>query len=110
MSATIKRPYHRKIQTQPLTPEALAQVEEVLEHHETYKNSYFWNRDNGNGQSRGRRERQLNFTVSIEHDGHCYQYVSEVSISRTNFYYKGRFTKDGNKSNVSLFKKLLAGK
>ena len=100
----------KQSKAQPLTPEALAQIEEVLDHHDTYKNSYFWNRDNGNGQSRTARERQLNFTVSIEHDGHCYQYVSEVSISRTNFYYKGRFTKDGNKSNVSLFKKLLAGK
>jgi len=99
----------KQSKSQPLTPEALARIEKVLDHHDTYKNSYFWN-NNGNSKSRTAREQQLNFTVSIDHDGNCYEYRSSVTISRANFYYKGRFTKNGNKGDVRLFKKLLAGK
>ena len=83
------------------------QIQRALDNHETLRNSYFWT-DNGNGPQRSRLERKLNFTVEVEVDGHAYKYTSQVSISRQNFYYTGRFSKDGIKGNVRTFKKLLA--
>ena len=82
-------------------------IQRALDNHEYLRNSYFW-ADNGNGQQRSRQERKLNFTVEVEVDGHAYEYTSQVSISRKNFYYKGRFSKDGVKGDVRTFKKLLA--
>lgn len=83
------------------------QIQRALDNHETLRNSYFWT-DNGNGQQRSRQERKLNFTVEVEVDGHAYTYTSSVTISRQNFYYKGRFSRDGVKGDVRTFKKLLA--
>jgi hypothetical protein len=83
------------------------QILRALDNHEYLKNSYFWS-DNGNGAARSARERELNFVVEVEVDGHAYTYTSSVTISRQNFYYKGRFSKDGVKGDVRTFKKLLA--
>ena len=85
----------------------VVKVTKALNNHEKLRNSWFWS-DNGNGQSRGYQEKSLNFTVEVEVDGHAYKYTSQVSISRQNFYYTGRFSKDGIKGNVRTFKKLLA--
>ena len=82
------------------------QIQRALDNHETLRKSYFWT-DNGNGPQRSRLERKLNFTVEVEVDGHAYKYTSQVSISRQNFYYTGRFSKDGGKGDVRTFKKLL---
>ena len=86
----------------------LENVQAAIHNHESLQSSYLWNGDNGNGQSRGRREGQLNYTVTVEAGGHVYGYTSHVTISRKRFYYKGLFTKDGQKHDVRLFKKLQA--
>ena len=49
----------------------------------------------------------MNFTVKVNHEGDVYQYDSFVQISVKNFYYTGRFTLNGDKKDVRLFKKLL---
>ena len=81
-------------------------VQRALATHETLRRSWFWG-DNGNGQQRSRQASQLNFSTSVEIDGHIYAYTSNVNISRKNFRYKGEFTKDGIRGDVRLFKKLL---
>ena len=89
-----------------MTDEDLTQVRRALDNHEYLKPSYFWS-NLGNASSRQYREQQLNFTVKVDHEGDVYQYDSFVQISTKNFYYTGRFTKNGAKKDVRLFKKLL---
>ena len=83
----------------------LSQVKKALDNHEALQRSYFWN-DNGNAKARSHRENQLNFVVDVEYEGDAYQYISQVRISRKNFYYKGRFSKNGKKGDVRLFNRL----
>ena len=89
-----------------MTDEDRIQVQRALDNHEYLKPSYHWT-SLGNASSRHYREKQLNFTVTIDHEGDVYQYDSYVQISTKNFYYTGRFTKNGAKKDVRLFKKLL---
>ena len=83
----------------------LSQVRKALDNHEMLQSSYFWN-DNGNAKARSHRENQLNFVVDVEYEGDTYQYISQVRISRKNFYYKGRFSKNGKRGDVRLFNRL----
>ena len=89
-----------------MTDEDRTQVQRALDNHEYLKPSYHWT-SLGNAASRRHREQQLNFTVKVNHEGDVYQYDSFVQISVKNFYYTGRFTKNGEKKDVRLFKKLL---
>ena len=89
-----------------MTDEDRIQVQRALDNHEYLKPCYFWT-NLGNASSRHYREKQLNFTVTIDHEGDVYQYDSFVQISTRNFYYTGRFTKNGERKDVRLFKKLL---
>lgn len=82
------------------------QIEQALENHERLKSSYFWT-DLGNASARRNQEKKYNFSVSVEHEGDIYEYTSSVRISTKNFYYHGRFTKNGKRGDVRLFKKLL---
>jgi hypothetical protein len=82
-------------------------IQDAVDNHESLRQSWHWDRDQGNAQIRARREKELNFTVEEEIDGHMYSYTSRVQISRQRFYYKGEFTRDGVKGDVRLFKKLL---
>ena len=45
-------------------------IQEAVENHEYLRQSWHWNRDQGNAQSRGRREKEFNFTVEEEVGGH----------------------------------------
>ena len=89
-----------------MTDEDRTQVRRALDNHEYLRASYHWTWG-GNAASRRHREKQLNFTVKVNHEGDVYQYDSFVQISVKNFYYTGRFTKNGAKKDVRLFKKLL---
>ena len=84
-------------------------VVEAIAHHDSLRSSYFWSGDNGNAQTRSRRENQLSRDVAVVADGHAYRYEASVQISRTKVYYRGRFSRDGVKSGagVRLFKGLL---
>ena len=84
-------------------------VVEAIAHHDSMRGCYCWSGDNGNAQTRSRRENQLRKVVTVEVDGHVYRYQASVQISRTKVYYRGRFSKDGVKSGagVRLFKSLL---
>lgn len=83
---------------------AKKQIQDAIEHHEKYSKSYFWTADNGNAQQRVRREKQLNFVVTVSDTMH---YESSVSISRKNFYYKGIFMINGEKVTLKEWRKLL---
>lgn len=83
-------------------------IQKAVDHHEYYRNCYLWSgSDQGNGQARTRKEKELNFTIKEEIGGHHYQYISRVSIPRKRFHYRGEFTRDGIRGDVRLFKKLL---
>ena len=64
---------------------------------------YFWGGDNGNAQTRSRREDYLSRDVTVVVDGHAYRYEASVQISRTKVYYRGRFSRDGKRGTVRLF-------
>ena len=83
---------------------ALSRICKAIEHHEKYSKCYFWTADNGNAQSRVRREQQLNFIIKVSD---TISYESQVSISRKNFYYKGVFMINGKKVTLKEWRKLL---
>ena len=82
-------------------------VQEAIAHHDSMSGCYFWSGDNGNAQTRSRRENQLSRDVTVEVGGHVYRYQASVGISRSRVYYRGRFSKDGKRGTVRLFKALL---
>ena len=89
-----------------MTTEDRSKIEDAIQHHERYQNSYFW-ANNGNAQARRREEDRLNYTVEVQSGDDTYSSQSCVSISRQNFYYKGLFIKNGKRGDVRLFKKLI---
>ena len=82
-------------------------VVEAIAHHDSMRGCYCWGGDNGNAQTRGRREDYLSRDVTVEVGGHVYRYQASVGISRSRVYYRGRFSKDGVIGTVRLFKALL---
>ena len=90
-----------------MTDKDRATVQEAIAHHDSMKSSYFWGGDNGNAQTRSRREDYLSRDVTVEVDGHVYRYEASVGISRSRVYYRGAFSKDGEAGTVRLFKALL---
>ena len=82
-------------------------IEDALSNHEKLRHSYLWNGDHGNGQQRSREEEERNFAIKFQYAGEEYRYVSNVSISRKNFYYKGSFWLNDEKRDARLFKSLL---
>jgi len=82
-------------------------VVEAIAHHDSLRSSYCWSGDNGNAQTRSRREDYLSRDVTVVVDGHAYRYEASVQISRTKVYYRGRFSKNGVIGTVRLFKGLL---
>ena len=84
-----------------------ARVMEAIAHHDSLRSSYFWSGDNGDAQTRSRRENYLSRDVAVEVDGHVYRYQVCVHISRSRVYYRGLFSKDGVIGTVRLFKGLL---
>ena len=91
----------------PLTDEQRSDVKRALDNHDDLKSSYFWS-NMGNASDRRRREKKLNFGVTVDYQGDVYKYTSNVRISTKNFYYNGTFRKNDKKGDVRIFKKLLA--
>lgn len=86
-----------------------AKVEKALAQHEKFAKCYLWtNRTSASERSRMRRDN--NWHVQFKNNGNVYRYDSYLDVSCRNFYYTGRFYLNGEKKNVSLFKKLLNGK
>ena len=92
-----------------MTDKDRTKIVEAIAHHDSMRGCYCWSGDNGNAQTRSRRENQLNRDVSVVVDGHAYRYQASVGISRSRVYYWGRFSKDGKRGTVRLFKALLRG-
>ena len=90
-----------------MTDKDRATVQEAIAHHDSMSGCWFWSGDNGNGQTRSRREGYLSRDVEVEVDGHVYRYQASVGISRSRVYYRGAFSKDGKRGTVRLFKALL---
>lgn len=83
-------------------------AQEAIDNHDRLKRSYFWKSDHGNGQTRSQEERRNNFVIRFRYGGELYRYVSRVSISRYNYYYKGSFWINDEKRDVRLFKSVLS--
>ena len=81
-------------------------VQRALDNHAELRYSYFW-KNLGNAGQRRSREKQLNFSVTIERGEDVYTYDSCVQISTRNFYYTGVFAKNGKRGDVRIFKQLL---
>ena len=90
-----------------LTKEQKVKVETVIDHHDHWKQAYFWSARGLNASARRRTENKESFEVSFKHDGVIYRYVSDVRVSCANYYYRGEFFENGEKKNVALFKRLL---
>ena len=85
----------------------LANVKQAIDNHDHLKSSYHWT-PNGGASSRRYDEERYTFSIKVTHEGHVYEYHSNVQVSVKNFYYTGRFIKDGVKRDVRVFKTLLA--
>jgi hypothetical protein len=90
----------------PMTDKDKAQVQKALDNHDRLQNAYFWT-PAGNASSRRYDEKRYSFSVQVEHEGHDYEYDSQVQCSVKNFYYRGAFYKNGKLGDVRIFKKLI---
>ena len=83
----------------------LKQIDDVIDHHETFGRSYFWSPP---GSASGRRamEKKENFDVSFTYDRVFYKYESIVSCSCKNFYYTGTFSVDGEQKDLRSWRKV----
>ena len=96
----------RYMKNPKLTKSQATKVKRALDQHDRHTGCYFWTPD---CCARGRRraEKINTWTVSFRHDGHLYEYSSQVSCSCQNYYYTGVFSLDGDKKNRRLFAKLI---
>jgi len=76
-------------------------IKTCINQHERHKSSFFWRPPQG-ASSRRWKEKQETWTMDIG----LYAYSSNVSCSCKNYYYKGLFTVNGEKTTLKTFKRL----
>ena len=83
----------------------IGKLEKLFDTAEKYKNSYSWNKDNGNAQQREYKEKQdsIDEFEWIE-NGDKYTAEYTVQISRYNVYSYGTYTKNGKKTTLTAIK------
>ena len=81
--------------------QTLRKVNDIIEHHEKHKNSYFWTPPQ-NASSRRSEEQRKSFSVQIGK----FMFISDVSCSCKNYYYRSEFIEGSEKKNLRCFKKL----
>ncbi len=81
-------------------------INNSISHHEKMKNAYFFNTP---GRSRDRRkyEDYHSWHKSFSYHGDKYAYWSRCTCSCRNVYFSDGFTVNGQKKNVTAFKKVL---
>lgn len=102
----MKKTYAQKITNQK-RHELLAIVDECIDNHEKFKNSYFWDGSRiGRASSRRKFGEEHSFSHSFMYDGIEFEYVSDVSVSCKNVYYSGCFYQGNTRKDVRVFKKI----
>ena len=76
----------------------------MLNTHEIYKNSYFWNPP---GNAAGRRNKEFTDYVSFIFNNKQYEWEQELSCSCKNVYWTNYISVDGKKKDIRTIKKLL---
>lgn len=83
----------------------ITKLEKLFDIAEKYKNSYTWNKDNGNAQQREWKEKQDSIDVFEWYDnGDKYTAEYVVKISRTNVYAYGLYTKNEHPTTLTAIK------
>ncbi len=100
-----EKTYAQKI-TQAKRLELLKKVNEAINHHESMRNSYFW--EGGNRSQRKWKERQNNFSIIFHYDGIEYEYRSRMSCSSRHVYSTRSFFVGEDRKSVRAFKKIQA--
>lgn len=90
-----------------LSKSQLRKIHSAINHHESFRNAYFWNPP-ANAAGRRSYERKNSFSVKFKHNGDVYEYTSSVSCSCKNVYYRGTFSVNGKTQTVRAFKKLVS--
>jgi hypothetical protein len=83
------------------------ELAEIVEQHEKFKNSYFWNPPTN---ASGRRQYEKKYSrepVAFEYAGKKYEVIQSVSCSCKNIYYNFGVYVDGEKKTVKAIKSLI---
>jgi len=104
---TAKQNPNLEVLTMSLSESQLCKVQSAIDHHERFKNAYFWSPP-ANAAGRRSYESKNSFSVKFKHNGDVYEYDSSVSCSCKNVYYRGTFTVNGKRKTVRAFKNLVS--
>ncbi len=86
--------------------ERIEKLEEMVQHHEYFKKSYFWTPPANSAQ---RRAYEKNNSVHYEfaHKKKKYEVNLEISCSCQNIYYKANIYVNGERKNIRAIKKVI---
>ena len=106
-----KNSINKKTYAQKISQEKRKKIKELIdwavEHHEKFKNAYFWAPPSNAGQ-RKNYEKVNSGGVKFTYNGKEYEYDCKISCSCQNIYYYHDFLIDGEKKTVREFHKVLA--
>ena len=88
--------------------EIIQNLDTIIERVAKFKNSYFWSSP---ANARSRRDYEKYYSIpeiEFEFSGHTYTAAFSVECTCNNIYAKGIYTKDGNKTNLTAIKNVLA--
>ena len=79
----------------------LKKVNDVIDHHEKHSKSYFWSPPS-NASTKRSEEQRKSFSVQIGK----FLFISDVSCSCKNYYYRSEFKEGSEIKNLRCFRKL----
>lgn len=100
-----EKTYAQKI-NQVKRRELRKQIEKAINHHEYFRNAYFWNPPKTSGERRKYEERNSCY-IEFTYDGKQYAYECIMTCTCRNVIYNGTFSVDGDKVTVRAFNKIL---
>ncbi len=83
-------------------------LNDVIEQHEKFKNSYFWSPPQGASSRRSYEKKFSREPIKFQFQDKLYEIFQEVSCSCKNVYYSFSVRVDDSKKNIRALKKLVA--
>jgi len=81
-----------------------AEIISIIQAHNKYKNSYFWNPP---GNASSRRYMEFEHTLEFSLNGDVYEVIQQLDCSCRNVYYSLRIYLNDTKKDIRLLKKLV---
>ena len=83
------------------------EILDIIEQHEKFKNSYFWNPPSSASSRRSYEEKNSRNDIAFDHDGKHFEISQSVSCSCKNVYYRFSVHVDGMKKTIRALKSLV---